>query len=144
MKAVYIVLLASFIFLSPCFAGETEYDIHASDSLWDKIKLKTSPKKYWQEKVENLVWNIKFSQGQIKDFTLEHKKFLLTKDIELAQAANFAQSIGENPDQARRETEEELREELQLLQDWIKEEREILKCDQVLLKKARKELKNYQ
>lgn len=144
MKVVYIVLLASFIFLSPVLAGEIEYDIHASDSLWDTIKLKTSPKKYWQEKVGNLEWDVKFSQGQIKDFTLEYEKFLLTKDIELAQAANFAQSIGENPDQARREAEEELREELQLLQDWIKEEKEILKRDQVWLEKARKEFENYQ
>lgn len=144
MKILSILLFLSLMFSSTAIAGEIEYDIHASDGLWDTIKLKTSPKSYWQEKVKSLEWAVKFGRGQIRDLTLEYKKLLATKDIELAQAANFAQSIGEDPRQARRETWEELKEDLIMLREQIKEEREILKRDQAWLEQARRELAKHQ
>lgn len=144
MKILRILLFAHLVFLFPAVAGEIEYDIHASDGFWDTIKIKTSPKSYWQEKVNNLEWSIKFGQGQIRDLLIEHKKILATKDLELAQAANFAKSIGENPLQARKETWEDLKVELENLREQIKRERALLERDQVWLEQARRELSKYQ
>lgn len=141
IPATLFILL---VFFSSATAGDIEYDIHASDGLWDTIKLKTSPKSYWQDKVKNLEWGVKFSRGQVSDLRLEYKKLLTTKDIELAQAVNFAKSIGDDPREARRETWEQLKEELEMLREQIREEREILKRDQSWLEQARRELSKFQ
>lgn len=140
MKTLYALLLMPLLLSNPAVAEEIENDIHASDSLVDTIKLKLSPKSYWEKMIKGLEWSMKFGRGEIRDLILEHKKLLATKDIELAQAANFARSIGASTKEALQERWAELKEERDALRELIREERAILKRDKMWLEQARREL----
>ncbi|WDP88712.1 MAG: hypothetical protein HUN04_02750 [Desulfobacter sp.] len=118
-------------------------DIHASDSLLEKIKLKTSPESYWEAKVKNLEWSVSSASAEIRDLVIEYKKILATKDLELAQAVNDARYIGADPRQARIEMWEGIQHEIITLKAVISENRVILNRDQTWLEQARRMLSVY-
>ena len=119
-----------------------ESQIYNSDSVFDTIKRKVSPKSYWKKKVEDLEWFVKFTAGSIKESILERKKILATKDIVIAQAGISARSVGDSSAMAKKEAREEIREDLQVEREIVKEERKALRCYQIWLRKAREEFAN--
>jgi hypothetical protein len=140
MRILNCIAIMTLLFSVHAVAEDVKYDIHEPDSAWDTMKLKASPRAYWNDRVEDLEWSVKFGKSTVRDLLLERRKLLATKNLELAQAVNFAHSIDEDPIAARKEAWYRIKDKLQSLQDEVRFQNRLLARDQTWLETARKEL----
>lgn len=133
-------IAVSLLFYESANAIQVERDIHAEDSIAEKILLKTFPAKYWQKKIKDIEENIAFEKSYIRDMRYDLEILTSTAGVEVKQAAHWARSVGEDPRAAAAERREEIRREIHDLKMSVAEERLYLLRDLSWLETAKREL----
>ncbi len=147
---IYYILNIAFFFLlaitplicESASAAEAERDIHAEDSLAEKILLKTFPAKYWRKRIKDLEEQIAYERSSIRDMGYDLEILTSTAAIEVKKAAHWASSAGDDPRVAAVGRREEIRRDIHDLKMDIAEERLYLQRDLEWLEIAKRKLEN--